>query len=85
VLPGSEKLESVPRVLEKISAEDLYAETGVPPAAINTIFQLEAESVENPKLLGRTRRLLMIADYIHFRPLRSSRCGSVPGQHEPAL
>jgi len=59
--------ESMIRVLERISADELYAETGVVPAAINTIFQIEAERHENPALFARANGFLMIADYFNYR------------------
>ena len=59
--------ESKARLLKQTTAEKLYAETGIPPDVINTIFQLEAEGHENPGLLANAHRLLFIADYINFR------------------
>ena len=49
------------RVLETISAEDLYAITGLQQLPFNTIYQLAAEG-----LLGQAETLLMIPDLLGY-------------------
>jgi len=49
------------RVLETVSAEELYATTGLQQLPFNTIYQLVAES-----LLGRAETLLLIPDLLGY-------------------
>jgi rhamnulokinase len=46
--------------------ERLYAVTGVQGLAINTIFQLFAQSLREPEHLKNARHLLLTADYVHY-------------------
>ena len=49
-----------------IAASRLYSHTGLPPLAFNTLYQLFAQSQQQPELLHRAHRLLFTADYAHF-------------------
>src|SRR4030095_14710045 len=50
-------------VLAKMPAEDLYAETGVQPTPISTLYQLTAEK---GRRLSKARHLLPVADGFNF-------------------
>jgi sugar (pentulose or hexulose) kinase len=54
----------VPRVLARISAEELYAATGIQQLPINTIFQLV--SAAGTPALRQARRVLLIPDLIAY-------------------
>lgn len=49
-----------------ISAAHLFASTGLPPLAFNTLFQLYAQTRTEPELVARASRLLFTADYAHY-------------------
>jgi rhamnulokinase len=49
-----------------IDASRLFAHTGLPPLAFNTLYQLFAQSQKEPDLLRRADQLLFTADYAHF-------------------
>lgn len=55
---AAEKVEKI------IPFNELYAETGIQRAVFNTVYQLYADK-ESGKL-KKAKRLLMIADYLHF-------------------
>lgn len=54
------------KVYEKISAEDLYARTGIQKQLFNTIYQLMAVKQEHPEYLEQAETILMLPDYFHF-------------------
>ena len=54
------------KVYEKISAEDLYARTGIQKQLFNTIYQLMAVKQREPEVLAKAKSMLMIPDYFHF-------------------
>lgn len=49
-----------------ISAARMFIHTGLPPLAFNTLYQLYAQSRQEPELLRRTDHLLFTADYAHY-------------------
>ena len=55
------------KVYEKISAEDLYARTGIQKQLFNTIYQLMAVKQREPEVLAKAKSMLMIPDYFHYR------------------
>lgn len=46
--------------------ERIYEKTGIQFLPFNTLYQLYAQTLAEPGLLARTRRLLFISDYFHF-------------------
>ena len=50
----------------KISAEELYAHTGIQKQSFNTIYQLVALQQEHPEQLRAAHSLLMIPDYFNY-------------------
>lgn len=55
--------DGMTRVLTRMPWEEIYAETGVQPAPINTLFQLASEK---GKRLSKARHLLPIADGFNY-------------------
>ena len=51
------------KVFSKVSREDIYGETGVPQASINTLFQLRAET---SRRLNRAGHLMPVADGFNY-------------------
>ena len=49
-----------------ISESELYARTGIQKQLFNTVYQLAAIREEDPVLLGRADRFLMIPDYLGY-------------------
>ena len=54
------------KVYEKISAEELYARTGIQKMMINTVYQLMAVKRQTPQDMEQAKTMLMIPDYFHF-------------------
>jgi len=54
------------QVHARLPAAAIYARNGVPPLAINTLYQLVAHQRDAPAALARAARLLMIPDLFHF-------------------
>lgn len=46
--------------------EELYERTGIQKQVFNTLYQLTALQKEQPDLLERAHRLLMVPDYLHY-------------------
>jgi rhamnulokinase len=55
------------RLLQKLAAATIYAETGVPMQPLHTLFRLEAEHESNPAVFQKAERFLPIADYLNTR------------------
>ncbi len=53
-------------VAKHLSAQQLFSMTGIQCLSFNTLYQLYAQSRNEPDLLRRTRRLLLTADYVHY-------------------
>ncbi|MGM9681933.1 MAG: rhamnulokinase family protein [Eubacteriales bacterium] len=61
------RTEGMDAVAEKIiSAEELYARTGIQKQTFNTVYQLLAIKEQSPELLASADRLMFIPDYLHF-------------------
>ena len=54
-------------VEELISPEELYAHTGIQKQIFNTIYQLMAVKCQEPELLERAARFLMVPEYLTYR------------------
>lgn len=54
-------------VEELISPEELYAHTGIQKQIFNTIYQLMAVKRQEPELLKRAARFLMVPEYLTYR------------------
>lgn len=50
-----------------VDRDEVYARTGIQFMKFNTLFQLMALRTEDPGLLEKARRFLMIPDYLHYR------------------
>jgi rhamnulokinase len=57
----------IERVTERLSAAEIYRRTGIQFQFYNTIYQLAAMAEQEPEWVAKTRHLLMIPDYLHFR------------------
>jgi len=53
-------------VYKYISEEELYKRTGIQKQLFNTIYQLMALKVQEPELLIKAERMLLIPDYLHY-------------------
>ena len=49
-----------------ISPEDLYARTGIQKQLYNSIYQLMAHKLQEPELLEKADKLLMVPDYLNY-------------------
>lgn len=54
------------RVYQAISQEKLYARTGIQKQRFNTIYQLMADKIQRPDVLGAAKTFLMLPDYFQF-------------------
>lgn len=54
-------------VEREVSPQALYGITGIQKQSFNTIYQLAAVKQEDPALLERAHRFLMVPDYLHYR------------------
>ena len=54
------------KVYETISAEELYARTGIQKQIFNTIYQLMAVKEQTPEQMEQASTLLMIPDYFNY-------------------
>jgi rhamnulokinase len=55
------------RIFASVPAKEIYRRTGVQFQPFNTIYQLAATALQEPKWIDSARHLLMIPDYIHYR------------------
>ena len=53
-------------VSNMISPEELYARTGIQKQMFNTIYQLMAVKTQEPELLEKADKLLMVPDYLNY-------------------
>jgi rhamnulokinase len=58
------KIEQVTAVMPRA---EIFRRTGMQFQPFNTIYQLAAMADQEPEWVARTRHLLMIPDYVHFR------------------
>lgn len=54
------------KVYSRITEDKLYERTGIQRQSFNTIYQLMAHQVYEPKLWKRARTMLLVPDYFHF-------------------
>jgi rhamnulokinase len=54
-------------VFARIPAAEIYRRTAIQLQPFNTLYQLAATARQRPTWLARTRHLLMLPDYLHFR------------------
>ncbi|MCL2627642.1 MAG: rhamnulokinase [Oscillospiraceae bacterium] len=54
-------------VFKHIGESELYSRTGLQKQQYNTIYQLMAVKMTNPKHLERAKTLLMMPDYFHYK------------------
>lgn len=54
------------KVYQRIREDELYARTGIQKQSFNTIYQLMADKLKRPEVLGRARTFLMLPDYFQF-------------------
>lgn len=57
----------IERVTARIPAAEIYRRTGIQFQPFNTLYQLAAMATQEPDWLKKTRHLLMIPDYLHYR------------------
>jgi rhamnulokinase len=69
----------IEQVTARISRAEIYRRTGIQFQPFNTIFQLAAMAAREPEWVARTRHLLMIPDYFHFRL-----CGGMANEYTDA-
>jgi len=66
-------------VFARIPAEEIYRRTGIQFQTFNTLYQLAATARRNPEWLARTRHVLMLPSYLHFRL-----CGALTNEYTDA-
>lgn len=54
------------RALDSIRRDKLYAATGIQFMALNTLYQLLAQSAAEPEMVAHARRLLFMPDLVHY-------------------
>ncbi len=57
---------AIEKTCEKISADELYARTGIQFIKFNTLFQLATMKEKFPRLLNDAKSMLFIPDYLNF-------------------
>lgn len=53
-------------VYKSIGEAELYVRTGIQKQMFNTIYQLMADKLKRPEILGRAKTFLMLPDYFQF-------------------
>lgn len=62
-----ERTEGIPELAEHMMTQaELYHRTGIQKQRFNTIYQLLALKEQEPEILAKAEKLLMIPDYIHY-------------------
>jgi rhamnulokinase len=69
----------IEQVTKRMSRAEIYRRTGIQFQPFNTMFQLAAMAAREPEWVARTRHLLMIPDYFHFRL-----CGVIANEYTDA-
>jgi rhamnulokinase len=67
------------QVAARMPRAEIYRRTGIQFQPYNTIFQLAAMAAREPDWVARTRHLLMVPDYFHFRL-----CGVIANEYTDA-
>ena len=58
--------DAMPEVYRRVPKDRLYAITGLQELTFNTVFQLVAEQMKRPEILGRAARMLMMPELLTF-------------------
>ena len=69
----------IKRVTARMPAAEIYRRTGIQFQPFNSLYQLSAMAIQEPKWVSETRHLLMIPDYIHYRL-----CGALSNEYTNA-
>jgi len=69
----------IKRVTARMPAAEIYRRTGIQFQPFNSLYQLSAMAIQEPKWVSETRHLLMIPDYIHYRF-----CGTLSNEYTNA-
>ena len=59
-------LSAMREVLERVSRNDIYRQTGIQFMPINTLYQLFAAKRDTPELLAAARKLILMPDLFHY-------------------
>jgi rhamnulokinase len=65
---------SMPEVLARMPADEIYRRTGIQFQPFNTLYQLAATARDHPDWLARARRLLLLPDWLHHRLCGAAAC-----------
>jgi rhamnulokinase len=69
----------IEQVTARMPRAEIYRRTGIQFQPFNTMFQLAAVAAREPEWVAKTRHLLMIPDYFHFRL-----CGVIANEYTDA-
>jgi len=69
----------IEQVTARMPRAEIYRRTGIQFMPLNTIFQLAAVVAREPEWVAKTRHLLMIPDYFHFKL-----CGAIANEYTDA-
>ncbi len=69
----------IEQVMARMPRAEIYRRTGIQFQPYNTLYQLAAMAAREPEWVARTRHLLMIPDYFHFRL-----CGVIANEYTDA-
>ncbi|HME58365.1 MAG TPA: rhamnulokinase [Terracidiphilus sp.] len=69
----------IEQVTARMPRAEIYRRTGIQFMPLNTMFQLAAVVAREPEWVARTRHLLMIPDYFHFKL-----CGVIANEYTDA-
>ena len=69
----------IEQVTARMPRDEIYRRTGIQFQPYNTLYQLAAMAAREPEWVARTRHLLMIPDYFHFRL-----CGVIANEYTDA-
>jgi rhamnulokinase len=67
------------QVFARMPAAEIYRRTGIQFQTFNTLYQLAATARDHPEWLARTRHVLLLPDYLHFRL-----CGALGNEYTDA-
>jgi rhamnulokinase len=69
----------IEQVTARMPRAEIYRRTGIQFQPFNTLIQLAAMAMQEPEWVAKTRHLLMIPDYLHFRL-----CGVIANEYTDA-
>jgi rhamnulokinase len=67
------------QVFARVPAAEIYRRTGIQFQVFNTLYQLAATARDHPEWLARTRHVLLLANWFHFRL-----CGALANEYTNA-